>query len=408
MCQVTASAFFFQTQIAKYRPDAGSVLLLAFPVLHRVDIQFFRRRAVPEKIELGGIPGRRIVHEMIGLQLGEGGCHRRRFPVDEVGELSFADGDRRVEDAREIAQKGMDQGFQRGVVVAEFKQRVFSRDKLQPRGQEYLRLKIEQVFLFQHFEDVEHCRHAQFEAAGERRKVEIVILSLPCPRGELQIVHQLLVDGADLADRRKTECGHPFQLRRFGISRQEDRICFLPVPAGTARLLVIVLYCIGDVGMDHGANGGFVDAWRTNHPEERCPTDNEVVHGYHGFHAGQGIEFWLVKSGGTYVPLGHVADMNGETIKNLECFNSTGSGASWTQMIDLPATVLEDAYRQNQPVRIFAGKTLTNYESTSDGYKPVTVAHEVRKGLTFEFSPDYVGGFVDGLKRLGADTPAAR
>ncbi|MGF6510641.1 hypothetical protein [Paraburkholderia sp. 32] len=155
-------------------------------------------------------------------------------------------------------------------------------------------------------------------------------------------------------------------------------------------------------------NGGFVDAWRTNHPEERCPTDDEVVHGYHGFHAGQGIEFWLVKNDGTYEPLGHVADMNGETIKDLECFNNTGSGASWTQMINLPARVLEDAWRQNQPIRIFAGRALTRYESTSDGYKPVTVAHEVRKGLIFEFSPDYVGGFVDGLKRLGADTAAAR
>lgn len=154
-------------------------------------------------------------------------------------------------------------------------------------------------------------------------------------------------------------------------------------------------------------NGGFVDTWRTNRPEERCPTDNEVVHGYHGFHAGQGIEFWLVKSDGTYVSLDHVADLNGETIKNLECFNSTGSGASWTQMIDLPVRVLEDANSQNQPIRIFAGRTLTKYGSTSDGYKPVTVAHEVRKGLTFEFSPDYVDGFVDGLKRLGADTSAA-
>lgn len=156
------------------------------------------------------------------------------------------------------------------------------------------------------------------------------------------------------------------------------------------------------------ANGGFQDAWRTNHPEERCPTDAEVVQGYHGFHAGEGIEFWLVKDDGSYVPLGHAADMNGETIKNLECFKNVGSGASWIQMIDLPAQVVEEAYSQNRPIRIFAGRTLTKYESTSDGYKPVTVAHAVRKGLTFEFSPDYVGGFVDGLKRLGADTPAAR
>lgn len=155
-------------------------------------------------------------------------------------------------------------------------------------------------------------------------------------------------------------------------------------------------------------NGGFVDAWRTNHPEERCPTDNEVVNGYHGFHEGRGIEFWLMKNDGTYEPLGHVSDMNGETIKNLECFNSTGSGASWTQMIALPVQEVEAAYSQNRPIRIFAGRALTKYESTSDGYKPVTVAHEVREGLIFEFSPDYVGGFVDGLKRLGADTAVAR
>ena len=46
-------------------------------------------------------------------------------------------------------------------------------------------------------------------------------------------------------------------------------------------------------------------------------------------------------------------------------------------------------------------------ESTSDGYNPVTVAHTVRKGVLMEFSSDYVGGFADGLKRLGAAMPAA-
>lgn len=159
------------------------------------------------------------------------------------------------------------------------------------------------------------------------------------------------------------------------------------------------------------ANGGFRGAWMTHvpgDPQDRCPHDAEVVLGYHGFHTGNGIQFWLVKDDGTYVPLGHVADANGETIKDLECFNNVGTGASWTQMIDLPAKVVEDAWRQNRGIRIFAGRALTKYESTSDGYNPVTVAHTVRKGLMLEFSPDYLGGFVDGLKRQGARTSAAR
>lgn len=159
------------------------------------------------------------------------------------------------------------------------------------------------------------------------------------------------------------------------------------------------------------ANGGFKDAWMTHvpgDPQDRCPSDAEVVHGFHGFHTGNGIEFWLVQDDGTYVPLGHVADSNDETIKNLECFSNVGSGASWTQMIDLPAKVVDDAGRENHGIRIFAGRALTRYESTSDGYSPVTVAHMVRKGLMLEFSPDYLGGFADGLKRLGAGTPAAK
>jgi hypothetical protein len=158
------------------------------------------------------------------------------------------------------------------------------------------------------------------------------------------------------------------------------------------------------------ANGGFQDAWMTHllhDPQDRCPSDAEVVHGYHGFHTGNGIEFWLVKGDGTYVPLGHVADMNGETIRDLECFNIVGSGASWTQMINLPAKVVEDAWRQNRAIRIFAGRALTKYESTSDGYNLVTIGHTVRKGVLMEFSPDYVGGFADGLKRLGAAMPPA-
>jgi hypothetical protein len=77
-------------------------------------------------------------------------------------------------------------------------------------------------------------------------------------------------------------------------------------------------------------------------------------------------------------------------------------------MIDLPAKVIEDARRQNRAIRIFAGRALTKYESTSDGYNPVTVAHTVRKGLMLEFSPDYLGGFVDGLTRLGAGIPAVQ
>jgi hypothetical protein len=158
------------------------------------------------------------------------------------------------------------------------------------------------------------------------------------------------------------------------------------------------------------ANGGFQDAWRTHvptDPQDRCPSDAEVVHGYHGFHTGSGIDFWLVKDDGSYVPLGHVADMNGETIKNLECFNNVGSGASWNQTIELPAKVVEDALRQHRAIRLFAGRALPRYESTSNGYGAVTVEHTVRKGVLIEFSPDYVGGFVDGLKRLGAEVPAA-
>ncbi|MCC8401875.1 hypothetical protein LJ655_08215 [Paraburkholderia sp. MMS20-SJTN17] len=158
------------------------------------------------------------------------------------------------------------------------------------------------------------------------------------------------------------------------------------------------------------ANGGFQDAWRTHvplDPQDRCPSDAEVVRGYRGFHTGNGIEFWLVKDDGTYVPLGHVADSNGETIKDLECFSNVGSGASWTQMVDLPAKAVEDAWRQNRAIRIFAGRALTKYASTSDGYNPVTLAHTVRKGVLLEFSSDYVGGFADGLKRLGAAMPAA-
>ena len=159
------------------------------------------------------------------------------------------------------------------------------------------------------------------------------------------------------------------------------------------------------------ANGGFQDAWMSHvphDPQDRCPRDTEVVHGYHGFHTGNGIEFWLVKDDGTYVSLGDVADSNGETIKDLECFSNIGSGASWTQMIDLPAKAVEDVRRQNRAIRIFAGRALTRYESTSDGYNPATVAHTVRKGLMLEFSPDYLSGFEDGLKRLGAGTPAAQ
>lgn len=142
-------------------------------------------------------------------------------------------------------------------------------------------------------------------------------------------------------------------------------------------------------------------------PQDRCPNDAEVERGYHGFHTGDGIEFWLVKDDGTYVPLGHVTDSNGETIKDLECFSNVGSGASWTQMVDLPVKAVEDAWRQNRAIRIFAGRALTKYESTSNGYNPVTVAHMVRKRVLMEFSPDYVGGFADGLKRLGAAIPAA-
>lgn len=159
------------------------------------------------------------------------------------------------------------------------------------------------------------------------------------------------------------------------------------------------------------ASGGFQDTWMTHvpgDPQDRCPRDAEVVHGYHGFHTGNGIEFWLVKDNGTYVPLGHVADANGETIKDLECFSNVGSGASWTQMIDLPAKVVEDAERENHGIRIFAGRALMRYESTCDGYNPVMAAHPVRKGLMLELSPNYLGGFVDGLKRLGAGIPAAQ
>lgn len=159
------------------------------------------------------------------------------------------------------------------------------------------------------------------------------------------------------------------------------------------------------------ANGGFKDAWMTHvpgDPQDRCPSDAEVEHGYHGFHTGNGIEFWLVQDDGTYVPLGHVADSNGETIKDLECFSNVGNGASWTQMIAVPAKAVEEALSQNRGIRIFAGLALARYESTSDGYNPVAVAHTVRKGLMLEFSPDYLGGFEDGLKRLGAGTPAGQ
>lgn len=158
------------------------------------------------------------------------------------------------------------------------------------------------------------------------------------------------------------------------------------------------------------ASGGFQDAWMTHvgsDLQDRCPSDAEVVHGYHGFHTGKGIEFWLVKDDGTYMPLSHVADSNGETITNLECFSNLGRGASWTQMIDLPAQVVESARRQNRAIQIFAGRVLTRYVPASDGYNPVPEAHLVRKGVLMEFSPDYVGGFTDGLKRLGVVMPAA-
>jgi hypothetical protein len=131
------------------------------------------------------------------------------------------------------------------------------------------------------------------------------------------------------------------------------------------------------------------------------------VHGYHGFHTGNGIEFWLVKDDGTYMQLGQVAGSNGEAIGNLEFFSNIGSGASWTQMIDLLTQVVDDARRQELPIRIFAGRALTKYESTSNGYNPEAVAHTVRKGVLMEFSHDYVGGFVDGLKRLGPTMPSA-
>jgi hypothetical protein len=159
------------------------------------------------------------------------------------------------------------------------------------------------------------------------------------------------------------------------------------------------------------ANGGFQDAWMTHvpgDPQDRCPGNAEVVRGDHGFHTGNGIEFWLVKDDGTYEPLGHVADSDGETIRDLECFSNVGSGASWTQMIDLPTSVVEAAWRQNRGIRIFVGRALTRYESTSDGYNPVAVAHTVRKGLMLEFSPDYLGGFEDGLKQLGDGALAAQ
>jgi hypothetical protein len=155
------------------------------------------------------------------------------------------------------------------------------------------------------------------------------------------------------------------------------------------------------------ANGGFQNAWKTTDPNDRCPTEYERQNNYHGHHYGAGIEFWLVKDDGSFEPLRHTADMNGETIKDLECFNNIGSGSSWTQLVDLPAKVVEDAYRENRGIRIFAGLALTKHEATSDGYSPVVVEHTVRKGELIELSPDGVGGFVDGLKRLGAEMPAA-
>jgi hypothetical protein len=128
-----------------------------------------------------------------------------------------------------------------------------------------------------------------------------------------------------------------------------------------------------------------------------------------GFHAAQplandtsGVHYWLVLDDGTYAPLAPISAREG-----FECFSNIGSGCSWTDMVEIPTRTVEEAYKAHTGIRLFVGEELTQSSYSNDGYAPVRSQQTVRKGEIVELSPEYVGGFVGGLIRLGAAVPSA-
>lgn len=118
--------------------------------------------------------------------------------------------------------------------------------------------------------------------------------------------------------------------------------------------------------------------------------------------SGGGIELWVVRDDGSLQPLENIG-----VIKNFKCFSSIGSGCSWNQLTDLPTALVDAAYQGNRSIKLMAGRTLQELVAGNDGYKPVTTIQEHVQGLTFELSRDMIVGFVDGLKKLGANLPSA-
>jgi hypothetical protein len=116
---------------------------------------------------------------------------------------------------------------------------------------------------------------------------------------------------------------------------------------------------------------------------------------------GSGIELWVVRDDGSLQPLAHVG-----SVKNFKCFSSIGSGCSWDQLTDLPTTIVDAAYQGNRSIKLMAGRTLYERVTGNDGYKPVTTIQDRVQGFTFELSSDMIIGFVDGLKKLGAELPS--
>ncbi|WP_343639675.1 hypothetical protein [Roseateles sp.] len=92
-------------------------------------------------------------------------------------------------------------------------------------------------------------------------------------------------------------------------------------------------------------------------------------------------------------------------LQDKKCFNSIGSGCSWTQAYVLDAKRVEDAMKSNSGIDLFIGKPVHTTVLANDGYIQRPVAKKTIIGVREAISSSVLAGFVKGLQARGADMP---
>src|ERR1700722_18068248 len=115
-CEIAAPAFDCKVEIADHRPDAIRVCFFSFPISYRIDIQFFRRRPVPEKIKLGHFLWRIVFDDAERLELRQVGRQLARLLPGRIGQLTLPDKDGLIKNPFIAAKEAMDQWLQVGML----------------------------------------------------------------------------------------------------------------------------------------------------------------------------------------------------------------------------------------------------------------------------------------------------